>query len=187
MWKWIAAIVFVVWGLTACTAPELSRFQVTDFGQEAPIVLAVGEIDVVSEVESSHTLPHIEKRMPVTPDQALFDWATQRFKAGRPGNTALMIVIREASMMQIKKPSGKWYVLDNVMYELRYQIDVVYQKNGQDMVTQTVSGFGNKAIPQKSALATKEKVWQDLLNDMLAKVNRKVIADLPPGLILSEA
>lgn len=184
-WLWIIGCCI---GMGACTAPSLTAFQIRDYREEAPIVVAAGAVIVQSDVVPSSVLPHIEKRMPVTPERALSDWAEHRFRAGRPtADSALVLTIQEASMIQEEKPSGHWYMLDNVVYELQYRIEMAYHQNGRIMQTQTVSGFEKKSIPEQSSLAAKEEVWQELINEMLRKVNRKVIADMPPGFILSEA
>lgn len=187
MRQWLCVFACLV-GITACTAPKQTAFDIHDYRDENPIVIATGKIIVQSNAIPSDTLPHIEKKMPITPSKALSEWAKNRFKAGRTNTEdALVLTIQEASMIQEDKPSGHWYVLDNVVYELRYQIEMAYHQNGRIMQKQTVSGFEKKSVPEQSSMATKEEVWRDLINKMLKKVNRKVIADLPPGYILSEA
>lgn len=184
-WTWIVGCCL---SIMACSSPQTTVFNVKDYRDENPIVLAVGTIMVQSDVVPSDVLPHIEKKIPITPSQALINWAEHRFKSGRPNtNTALVLTIRDASMIQELKPSNHWYVLDNVVYELHYQLDMTYYQDGREMQKQTVSGFEKKSVPEQSSMTTKEKVWLDLINKMIQKVNRKVIADIPPGVILSEA
>lgn len=183
-----AITILSVFFLTACQAPVLKPFTVKNYHDEAPIQLRVSEIQIDNQMTVYSELPHIEKRMPVSPAVALQDWIRNRFVAANPtGHDVARFVIREASMVQKTKPSGSWFVLDNTVYTLTYKIDVLYLRNGRQIASQSVAGWEKQGLPKKSSsLAEKEEVWQKMLNTMVQKTNDKIISDLPHEICLNE-
>ncbi len=175
---WVGILSFL--SLTACTAPALKPFTINTFEMEAPVKLQVGDIQITSHVTTYDRLPHIEQKMPVTPEQALTRWAHNRFVAADAKNpTQLVINITDAYMTQSNVDSGHWYQLDNVRYRLTYKINIQFKRRAQTVYTQSVTGWETSALPQKSSLAAKEETWQTMMNTMLTKVNNKVLTDMP--------
>lgn len=166
--------------LAGCSATPLHQFKVMDYAGEPKINLAVSEIEVESKAPHYDKMPHIEYKMPVSPEAALIRWANNRFNGiSMSSPVVLKVIIREASMTQMNKPNESWYTLDNVSYRLKYSVSFVYMKNGQVLNEQTINGWEQSDIPQKSTLSEKEKTWQKMLNAMIEKVNDKVERDIP--------
>lgn len=166
--------------LVGCTATPLHQFNVMDYAGERRINLAVSEIEVDSKAPHYDKMPHIEYKMPVSPEAALTRWAGNRFNGvSMSSPVVLKVIIREASMTQMDKPNDSWYTLDNISYRLKYSVSFVYMKNGQVLNEQTINGWEQSDIPQKSTLSEKEKTWQKMLNAMIEKVNDKVERDIP--------
>ncbi len=178
MTRFVAAALFL--GLTACVAPTLKPFTINTFQDETPVALNVREITVESHLTKYDRLPHIESKMPVTPEQALTRWAQNRFvTANSNAPTKMVVNITDAYMTQSKQESGSWYTFDNVRYRLTYQVDVQFKRADKVVYTQNVTGWETHSLPQKSSLADKEDAWQTMLNAMVAKVNNKIITDMP--------
>lgn len=166
--------------LGACTALPLSTFDIDTYATQAPIYLNISMMDTKSEVLTYNKLPHIEKDLPITPNDVLLDWAHNRF---RGINIATPIsaefTVLKAYMTQTETPSDKWYVLDNITYRLDYDVMLQFKRNGQILHTQTATGWEEYAIPQKSPLTTKEQTWEQMMNNMIQKINDKIIPEIP--------
>lgn len=174
-------VVFFVLCVSACSALPLMSFDVADYKDVPPICLNVESFFVESEVMQYDRLPHIEYKMPVTPEQALKNWAKNRFSAVNTDSLLkAILVIKEASMIRRRKPSGNWYTFDNMEYTLSFQVELVFlTKDDQVQYRLSVGGHEMKSIPRKSAPVTKERVWLEMMNAMINKVNDKLVHDLP--------
>lgn len=166
--------------LAGCSATPLHQFFVSDYSGEPKIHLAVSDVIVQSNAPRFDKLPHIEYKMPISPEQALTKWANNRFNpVSMSSPITFKIVITEASMTQMDKPTTHWYTYDNVSYRLKYSITLLFMKNGAVVQEQKINGWEQSDIPQKSTLSDKEKTWEKMLNAMVEKVNDKVERDIP--------
>jgi hypothetical protein len=171
-------LLLFLWG---CTAPDLEAFKVEDFKSADKIYLNAAEVSVDSEVTQFDRLPHIESRLPVSPEQALTAWAENRFDAVRMSSPDdAVILIKDAYMTQTKKPSGHWYLADNIEYELTYRVQIQFNRDGKKLYEYTAKGYEMKSLPQKSSLAAKEKAYKDMMNAMVKKVDDNISANIPP-------
>lgn len=179
----IAAVACLI--LNACTATPEQSFKVKDFTDEPQIDLAAGDINIQSVVVRNDRAPHMEYKMPMRPEEALYTWANNRYTAlSMSSPTTAKIVIRDASMTEEMQPADNWYTYDNVKYRLAYDVAVQFEKNGVVVHAQEVAGWEEASIPQKSTINEKEKTWENMLNNMVTKVDAKVNADIPSDFIL---
>lgn len=174
-------VVFFAFCVAACSALPLMSFDVADYKDVPQIYLNVESFSVESEVMQYDRLPHIEHKMPVTPEQALKNWAKNRFLEANPDSLLKStLLIKEASMIRRRKPSGNWYTFDNMEYTLSFQVELLFlTKDDQVQYRLRVGGHEMKSIPRKSAPVTKERVWLEMMNAMINKVNDKLVHDLP--------
>lgn len=172
--------VVVLLFLTACAATPLHQFHVNTYEGAPQIPLMVGDIQVQSAVLHYDKLPHMEYKLPVTPESVLKQWASHRFEAiSMSSPITAEIIIKQAYMTMSDQKNPSWYKFDNVSYRLTYQVDMLFKKGGQILNEQTVKGWEEASIPQKSSLAEKEKTWESMLNAMVRKVDTKISADIP--------
>lgn len=166
--------------LAACQAPRLNRFAVYTFTDENPVHLKVSEVAVQSEVMQFNRLPHIEKKLPVSPEDALTEWANNRFYGVAPLSPAkAVITIQEAAMIQTEEKSSNWYVFNNDTYKLTYKVMIAFMQDGKILYQHTVEGWESSSLPQRSSLSDKEAAWQKMLNAMVRKVNGQIIQSIP--------
>ena len=166
--------------LSACTALPLRTFNVKTYANQNPVYLNVSLLDTKSDVSTYNRLPHIEKDLPITPNDVLLDWAHNRFRSINMSSpiTAEFKVLK-AYMRQTDTPSPKWYILDNVTYRLDYDVILQFKQDEKILYTQTATGWEEYAIPQKSPLTSKEKVWETMMNNMVQKINDKIVPEIP--------
>ncbi len=166
--------------LSACQAVKLPDFMVYDFKNDSKINLKTSQVNVISEVHYDLKAPFIEYKMPITPEQALKRWAQNRFSAVAPNSPVeTYIIIEKASMQEKEQPSEKWYMLDNVEYQLDFQVKITFMLNQNTISERSVGGYEKRSLPMKSSLADKEEAWADMMNEMVQKVNKKLTHDLP--------
>ncbi len=170
--------------LGGCMTVIPNPFAVEDFSNVEPIKLKVSDIDISSDVSTFHRLPHIENKMPVTPSEALTNWAKNRFvPADKSSDTVVDFTVRQAYMLQTDKPADKWYVLDNISYRLEYTVDFVFKRNKMVENAQSVTGWEQQSLPKKSSLSAKEEAWERMLNNMVKKVNNQITSQIPADLM----
>lgn len=169
-------------GLTACQVPDVSPFSIRDFREEPTVPLAVSDIRVIDQTIRYPDLPHLETRIPIVPAYALQKALQNRFKATGIFPNGATFIIEEASLIQQEKPSGHWYIYDNVEYRLTYRVRILYAQNGITREEQTVSGWETQSLPRRSSLSEKESVWQKMINAMITKVTDKIQDDIPLSL-----
>lgn len=180
MKKSILGLIFFV--VAACQVVRTEVFSVTSLADVPAVRLPVKTVEVVSEAQQHRSLPYIDYRIPVRPETALKEALANHYKAvDAQSENTVRFVIKNISLIQEYKKSNHWYVLDNVEYILSYDLDVVYAPNTAMQEIQSLSGWEQQAIPQKSSLATKEKIWQKMINAMIIKVTDKITADIPPA------
>lgn len=166
--------------LCSCKTLPLTPFKINTYTNEMPIFLNASLFEVTSNVLQYNRLPHIENELPITPDDALQDWAHNRLRAtNQLSPITAEFQITKAYMTTAEAPSDKWYILDNVSYRLDYDVVLYFKQNGKIISTQTATGWEEQAIPQKSPLLTKEKVWEDMINNMISKINDRIIPEIP--------
>lgn len=166
--------------LAACQTNPSTPFSVNDYAHVKKMSLNVNTLEITSHISTYHKLPHIEDKMPLIPAEALEKWAKNRFSAANPASPyTATVIIKEAYMTQTDKPGKNWYTLDNVSYKLTYNVELIFSRMGTPVNTQTVSGWEHSALPQKSALADKEKEWEKMMNAMVRKVNDQLVSTVP--------
>ena len=171
--------------LGSCQAPELNVFSLNTYQDDAPLGIKTYRIMIVSEVERFDNLPHIEHRIPVSPEEALRKWAENRFYASQSDNIDEMrIVVEKAYLTEAEDKSDKWYTFDNVLYKLTYDLRIDFIKNGKNLYTQSVGGFESTSLPARSSLSDKEGAFEKMMNQMIKKVNNQILLQMPKEFIL---
>lgn len=166
--------------LAGCEAPQLVNFNVRTYKNDNPIVLNVGAIEVESEVEKFDRLPHVEEKMPMTPEDALYEWAGHHFRAGKPeSDKVFMIKIKEAYMTQTDDPSNNWYTFDNVAYKLSYSVDLTFISQGDVIYSHDMTGWESASLPKRASMLDKEATWLKMMNAMTKKVNERAPQIIP--------
>lgn len=166
--------------LTACTADPLRNFWVDDYRNEPKVALRVSHIDIQPNIHYSHAAPNIEYQMPITPEDAIITWAKNRFTTSAPNSPAeAIILINQAHMTGIEKPSEHFWEFDNIEYKLTYDLKIKFVNDGQMVSENTISGWEKQSLPIRSTLADKEAAWEKMLNNMIQKTDAKLIGELP--------
>lgn len=178
-------ILFLAGLICSCMPHTSEPFALKAWNDEGKtIYLEASELNVISEATPYDRLPHIEQQMPITPEAALEKWALSKIYAVNASSPRKVVfIIRKADMIQEKKKSDSWYTFNNVAYTLSFEIELVFKEAQRIIYSQRVGGMEMRAVPQKSALSTKEDAWKEMMNAMLEKIGQKLMSELPEQFI----
>ena len=162
--------------LSGCmTAPQKS-FQV-DPDTDVYSVRAES-IEVVPMTTHFDALPHVENQMPISPEEAVQEWAEKHLKANPEASQKLQIIVQQAEMLKTDLPSEGLFTLNEENYTLNYQIEVRLRQHEDVIQTLPVQGKGFVTVKKRASLATKEKGSAWLIQKMLMHVKTKMQTDL---------
>jgi hypothetical protein len=86
--------------LVACESkPPVQQLPEISFADKAPIMLDVGQLEIVSEYQSPARAPNYEHLMQVSPEAAAIRWAKDRLKPMGRGGFA-RVIIKDASVVK---------------------------------------------------------------------------------------
>lgn len=89
------------------TKPPMQQLPEISFADKKPIMLDVGQLEIVSEYQSPARAPNIEHLMPVSPEAAAIRWAKDRLKPmGRTGYARVVIKNAAVTETQLKTDKG---------------------------------------------------------------------------------
>lgn len=173
--------------LISCQAPTLHSFRVNTMQDVLPVAVHVQNVRIDSETMHYNRKPHIEYTLPVSPEEALTEWAEHRFEAvNMTSPVTLVITISKADMTEQEEKGANWYTLDNYAYRLTYQVTMTFEQNGKILYQHTVDGWESSSLPQRSSIADKEAVWLKMMNAMIRKVNQQMTEAIPARFRVSE-
>ena len=171
---------FLMFFLSSCMSAPQSAFQINP--DMDACLLNVGKIETISMMSHFDVLPHIENRLPISPEQAIIEWTKTHL---RPSNTSqdMWIVVHKAEIIQTDLPDPHFFKLDEVNYTLNYEIEIQLRNQNQLIKKFPVSGTGFITMAKKASLSQKEKGWAWLIQKMLTHLKTKIQTDLKDVLI----
>lgn len=181
MKKWIVLCLVVLLG---CMPKYTPTARIKDYGAQGALVLPATRLDMVSMVEQTQTLPHIEYRMPQTPEKALYNWAYIRLRTNQVRDLTARFIIEEASMIREDDPQRWPWQYDNYKYTLTWKVRLQLTDNkGFTPFESATQGFVMRTLPQKASVNETKALWVDMLDEMEALVNEKMSNDIADNLI----
>lgn len=152
--------------LSAClNAPKDVFTENLNYGEDVQV--NVRSVEVVNYQKANDSKHFIEHKWPQTPETIIRAWATKKIKTNPKAEKNLVVAIHQAEVMREKIPAETWYQNNEVKDTLLYQIELLIQKNQETLTEHFVKGQIFAQMPEKSSLATKEKEWVKMANQML--------------------
>ena len=164
--------------LAGCiSSPKVRPFHLPDYTLSRPLTYQIQSKEIISQVHNSHRLPHIGHKMPVSPEDAIKDFSRQRFPEKQSALYTLKVVIEGADMRQENDIKEHWYQQNNLKYTLTYSVRFQFYQKGVFLFEKVLNGYEMRSVPKRTKLAEKELLWQEMLTDMLKKINQKLEED----------
>ena len=157
------------------TAPH-SAFQVDPDTEVYPV--QVNAVETVPMATHFDMLPHIENKMPISPEEAIQEWVKNHLSPTQTGRKKLWIIIEQAEMLKTDIPGGHFFQLDEESYTLNYRLSVQVRQDDRIIRNLPVEGKGFITLKKRASLANKEKGWAWLIQKMLTHLKTKMKTDL---------
>ena len=159
--------------LSGCMNAPQNVFKTNTYTE---ITLDVSDIETISMVSEFDELPHIEHKMPVSPEEAVIQWE-QKYLIHKGNKKKRVIIIHRADMLLEEKKNTNWFKADEETYTLDYQLEIQLKENNTILKKSTVEGKGFITLAQKSSLGKKEKGWNWLIKKMINHLETKIQTD----------
>jgi hypothetical protein len=150
----------------------------------APIRLAVGEIEVVSDFRPSFAAPHVEHLFPVPPQRALENWAHDRLVAAG-GSARARFTIQDASVIEtaLKKKeegiSGAFTKEPSERYDATVQATLqIIDDHGLAVRTVTVKASRTQSVLEGTTPNDREKAWYEMTKALMGDFDRQMDSEI---------
>lgn len=162
--------------LSGCMVAPQKAFQVDPDSEIFSV--NVQAVEVVPMATHFDMLPHVENKLPTSPEQAVVEWAQKHLKSSQTGSKKIWIVVNQAEMLKTELPADSFFQMDEESYTLNYQLSVQVRQENTLLQTLPVEGKGVVTLKKRASLASKEKGWAWLIQKMLTHLKTKMKSDL---------
>jgi hypothetical protein len=171
--------------LTACEqAPAPQTLPGVNFSGATPIRLAVAEIRVIDNYRPKLAAPNVEHQFPLTPAQAIKDWASQRLQA-TGGTGILEITIEDASVVEVPLPvkeGVRGFFSDDQSQRYDLKLRTVMRAYSGERASADAEGDVNivrsKSINEKATIADREALFNTMVLEAATIHDREAEARL---------
>lgn len=178
-----AALLMVMTGLASCTTPPPPQFPELTFTHLPQITLGVARIEIVDNFTPPSDPKHVENRMPVTPEQALRNWARDRLQANGVSGVARFIInnaaVTETPLVLKKGLSGVFTTEQSHRYDAG--VDVEVRLEGVPRVTQAFAKAAvnrSQTIPEDASINVREETWFNLTEQVMKDFDPQMSASI---------
>lgn len=179
----LAALLMVMTGLASCTTPPPPQFPELTFTHLPQIALGVARIEIVDNFTPPSDPKHVENRMPVTPEQALRNWARDRLQANGVSGVAKFIInnaaVTETPLVLKKGLSGVFTTEQSHRYDAG--VDVEVRLEGVPRVTQAFAKAAvnrSQTIPEDASINVREETWFNLTEQVMKDFDPQMSASI---------
>ena len=169
---------WLIFLLTGCMTVPQKAFQADPDSDSDVFVVRAAEVQVVPMTTHFDMLPHVENKMPMSPEEAIQKWAEKHLRTTPSTEQKLWIVIENAEMLKTLIPAESFFKADEESYTLNYKMIVQIRRGETEIQSVPVDGKGFITVAKRASLATKEKGWAWLIQKMLTHLKTKMKTDL---------
>lgn len=169
-------------GLNACATPPPPQFPELTYTHLPAITLDVAKIEVVSALKKSDAALHIESSMPVTPEQALRNWARDRLRASGVSGVAKVIIenasVTETELTRSEGLKGVFTTEQSQRYDADLKVSIRLES-----VPRVSEAFAQAEI--KRSQTVPEDVSVNVREQALFELTESVMKDFDPAMAAS--
>lgn len=169
-------------GLNACATPPPPQFPELTYTHLPAITLGVAKIEVVSTSKKSDASLHVESSMPVTPEQAVRNWARDRLRASGVSGVAKVIIenasVTETELARSKGLKGVFTTEQSQRYDAGLKVSVRLEG-----VPRVSEAFAQAEI--KRSQTVPEDVSVNVREQALFELTESVMKDFDPAMAAS--
>ncbi len=169
-------------GLSACVAPPPPQFPELTYTHLPAITLGVAKIEVVNTSKKSDAALHVESSMPVTPEQAVRNWARDRLRASGVSGVAKVIIenasVTETELARSKGLKGVFTTEQSQRYDADLKVSIRLEG-----VPRVSEAFAQAEI--KRSQTVPEDVSVNVREQALFDLTESVMKDFDPAMAAS--
>lgn len=169
-------------GLSACATPPPPQFPELTYTHLPTITLGVGSIEVVNNAKKSDAALHVESSMPVTPEQAVRNWARDRLRANGVSGVAKVIIesasVTETELARSKGLKGVFTTEQSQRYDADLKVSIRLEG-----VPRVSEAFAQAAISRSQTVP--EDVSVNVREQALFGLTESVMKDFDPAMAAS--
>ena len=94
--------------LCACVPNYEKAPKMKDYSQVPLLELPVNRVNIVSKIETTERLPHVENIMPLSPEKSLKNWALIRIRPNYQKDQKAEFIVEKAEMIRHEAPEKSW-------------------------------------------------------------------------------
>ena len=162
--------------LSGCLSAPEKAFQIDPDSEVYEV--SVAAVETIPMATHFDVLPHIENRMPTSPEEAVGEWMEKHLRPNHTTSDKLRVIVHQAEMLKADLPNESFFKPDEESYTLNYELDVQLLAGEKTLQSVPVAGKGFIQIAKKASLASKEKGWAWLIQKMLTHLKTKMQTDL---------
>ncbi|MHA1567095.1 MAG: hypothetical protein ACTSX7_17425, partial [Alphaproteobacteria bacterium] len=166
--------------LAACsTVVATPGFPELTYSHLQPIRLDVSTIEIVDAYAAPLREPNVEHRAPARPAVAANQWAEDRLVAAGSSRRAVF-TIKEASIIETKlEPTGGLkgvFTKDqSERYDATLLVDLaIIDTGGTRRGSATATATRSRTVPENITLNERERIWFQMVEGMMADLNREL-------------
>ena len=176
----ILALAFAALTLANCQYVESETPPPLNFNRYQPIILDVGEIDIIDEYKSPMRDPYVEHRLPYSPADAMRIWVKDRLRASGNEKT-LQVIIKDASVVAkpLEKSSGVMGAIglaQDVRYDLSLAVEMRIYGRDSAMSTNSLQASTTRFIAISDSVSSHEREvkFRQMVADSMEVLNAEL-------------
>ena len=164
--------------LSACASPSSHLPQLT-FKHLPPITLQVGDIQFPSLVQNGTQAPNVGHRFPLSPEQALTQWAQDRLQLRGTRGTARFTILQadaiETKLKKDEKLTGLFKKQASEQYDtaVKARLEIIDDR-GVQRAQVTASATWQQNIREDASLADRRRIWLELVEKLIGRFNSEM-------------
>ena len=171
--------------ITICTCCVLTACQTTSYRQEFPTMtfqylpsvrLMVSNIKLISEVKLRVDAPNVAHRIPISPEQAMIQWAKDRLSIAGNKNIAQLIIIqadaKEIKLDLDKSLTGIFKNQQSHRFEsiIKARLEIL-DENGLRKAFVTSKAEKSITVSEATSMSDRRKIWYNLIEKLMIDFN----------------
>lgn len=178
-----AVLLTVAAGLGSCSTPPAPQFPELTFTHLPQITLGVERIEIVDNFTPPSDSKHVENRMPVSPEQALKNWARDRLRANGVSGVAKFIItnasVVETDLARSKGLKGVFTTEQAERYDAAVNVEV--RLEGVPRVNQAFAQASverSQTLAEDASINVREEVWFALTEQVMKDFDPQMSASI---------
>lgn len=170
-------------GLGSCSTPPPPQFPELTFTHLPQITLGVSKIEIVDNYTPPNDPKHVEDRMPVSPEQALKNWARDRLRANGVSGVAKFIItnaaVVETDLARSKGLKGVFTTEQAERYNASVNVEVKLE--GVPRVNRAYAQAAverSQTVAEDASINVREEVWFALTEQVMKDFDPQMTASI---------